>query len=176
MNADNYDEFRKSLSQADPRLKELKQAVHALTPAWLPWHRPRPRVVAIHLDSNDSLKPAATSLVCLGLIFSCTLRCSQIMRDSSLSINELLERAAGRHSYRLTCTAGTMCRSNIMRHCCYPHCPGISGTSVTCQAATLPSPGLWETFPKLLLQGANARSGQERPKLADGTVSLMLAP
>lgn len=58
MGAESYDEFRRSLCQADPRLKSPKQSTALHTSTWVPWHQARPRVVAIHLDSNSSFSPA----------------------------------------------------------------------------------------------------------------------
>lgn len=58
MDSESYDEFRRSMCQADPRLKEPKQSTPSPTSAWLPWHRARPRVVTIHLDPNGSFGPA----------------------------------------------------------------------------------------------------------------------
>ena len=58
MGAESYDEFRRSLCQADPRLKEPKQNTALQTSTWVPWHQARPRVAAIHLDSNRCFGPA----------------------------------------------------------------------------------------------------------------------
>lgn len=55
MDLESYDELRRSMCQADPRLKE---SVLSPTSAWRPWHRARPRVVALHLDPNGSFGPA----------------------------------------------------------------------------------------------------------------------
>ncbi len=60
MGAESYDELRRSMCQADPRLKEPKQSTSTALPTstWVPWHRARPRVAAIHLDLNGCFSPA----------------------------------------------------------------------------------------------------------------------
>ena len=39
------------------QLRDQKQSAALPTSAWVPWHRARPRVVAIHLDSNGCFSP-----------------------------------------------------------------------------------------------------------------------
>ena len=58
MDSDSHDELQGSTSRAAPRLKGAKQSTLLPTSKWVPWHRAKPRVVAIHLDSNDSCSPA----------------------------------------------------------------------------------------------------------------------
>ena len=56
--ADSYDQFRKSTCQADPRIKDSKKCTVLPISTWVPWHRAKPRVVAVHLDSNNLFSPA----------------------------------------------------------------------------------------------------------------------
>ncbi|KAI3322375.1 hypothetical protein HD806DRAFT_536212 [Xylariaceae sp. AK1471] len=52
MDVESYDEFRRSMCQADPRLKEPEQSASFPASTWLPWHRATPRVIALHADSR----------------------------------------------------------------------------------------------------------------------------
>lgn len=113
-----------------------------------------------------------TSPPSLDPTFSCIRRCSRITRGSLLSITELLGRVVAFPFCHLLFRAGTMSHSNIMRRCCSPHCLLNSETCVTYQDGISRLPGSWGDSLKLVLQGANALSGQGRPKPADGTVSL----
>ena len=62
MGADNYNELRRSACQADAQLKDPKQSTALPTSTWAPWHRARPRVVAIHLGPNGCFSPATEYL------------------------------------------------------------------------------------------------------------------
>ena len=59
MGADNYDDLRRSTCQADAQPKDPKQTTALPTSTWAPWHRARPRVVAIHLGPNGCFSPAS---------------------------------------------------------------------------------------------------------------------
>ena len=58
MGVDSCDDLGRFTRRADSRLKDSKQSITSPTLTWVPWHRAKPRVVALHLDSNDSLSPA----------------------------------------------------------------------------------------------------------------------
>ena len=95
------------------------------------------------------------------------------MIGSSLLIIELQGKGVAFRSCLLLFTAGTMFRSSIMSRYYSPHCLLLSGICATFQDGISPLPELRGSSPKLVLQGANALCGQGKPKLADGTVSLI---
>jgi len=53
---ESYEQFQRSMCQADPRLEQLNQS--AASSAWLPWRLARPRVVALHLGPDGFFTPA----------------------------------------------------------------------------------------------------------------------
>jgi hypothetical protein len=57
MTSESYEQFQRSMFQADPRLEQLNQSTASST--WLPWHLARPRVVALHLGRDGSFVPVA---------------------------------------------------------------------------------------------------------------------
>ncbi|KAI0010637.1 hypothetical protein F4779DRAFT_577061 [Xylariaceae sp. FL0662B] len=54
MDAESYDEFRRSMCQADPRLEKPNRSAAS----WHPWHQATPKVIALHLDPEGSFGPA----------------------------------------------------------------------------------------------------------------------
>jgi hypothetical protein len=62
MATETYDEFRRSMCQADPRLKEPNCSTLSRKSTWLPWQRARPRVIALHLNPKGAFGPATEYL------------------------------------------------------------------------------------------------------------------
>jgi hypothetical protein len=57
MTSESYEQFQRSMCQADPRLEQLDQSTASST--WLPWYLARPGVVTLHLGPDGSFVPVA---------------------------------------------------------------------------------------------------------------------
>lgn len=55
---ESCNKLHRSIHQVYSGPKEPKQSIPLPTSAWVPWHRAKPRVTALHLDLNGSFGPA----------------------------------------------------------------------------------------------------------------------
>jgi hypothetical protein len=172
MTSESYEQFQRSMCQADPRLEQLNQSTASST--WLPWYLARPRVVALHLGPDGSFVPVAeysdsnklqaylrqrtgstgTPQCSVYILESLSLEFVRVLGDhfqlhpAVFVDHEKLVAFSNRDTRERGGIPFLPSSLHGMNLCCSPHYLLIFGTCVTHQDGISRLPGLWGSSPQ----------------------------